>query len=169
MTYNTLERAVRRAACRTLGARSQNFDKWLVTCDPNEDIEIEGFDLGTSVELAFEPSISPFTYFSSDVVFFVNLPGADGVGYVQVFFGNSCSDVEAAEAAAEEFLSREEVDGWFIEESFDDNCGLHLMHTFACNHDDELSVEEAIASCLAELLENEIADELRSFIHYFED
>ena len=64
MTYNTLENAVRSAACKTLGARSKDFDKWLVTCDFNEGIEIENFDLGTSVELSFDPPISPFRYFS---------------------------------------------------------------------------------------------------------
>ena len=168
MTYNTLERAVRRAACRTLGARSQNFDEWLVTCDPNEDIEIEGFDLGTSVEFTFDPSISPFSYFSSDVVFFVNL-STDGNGDVQTFFGNSCSNTVAAEKAKETLLFKDEADGWYVEEIFDANSGLHLMHTFACNSEDEDSVELAIASCLAELLEDQTADELRSFIHYFED
>ena len=168
MTYNTLEHAIRTAACKTLGSKSENFDNWIVTYDPNEGIEIEGFDLGTSVELSMDPSISPFTYFFSDVVFFVNL-SSDGHGDVHAFFGSSCSDTAAAEAAAKAFLTRGEADGWYVEDAFDDNLGLHLMHTFTCNPDIYSSVENAIASCFAELLENETSDELRSFIHYFED
>ena len=168
MTYNTLERAVRSAACRTLGANSQNFDKWLVTCDPNEGIEIKGFDLGTSIELSFDPSISPFAYFSSDVVFYVNL-SADGISDVQVFFGTSCSNTAAAEEAAVAFLARGESEGWYVEYAFDKDLGLHLTHAFACDAEDDRSVEDAIASCFAELLENDTADMLRSFIHYFED
>ena len=168
MTYNTLENIVRSAACRTLGAKSEHFDKWLVTCDPNEDIEVEGFDLGTSVELTFDPSISPFAYFSSDVLFFVNL-SHDGLGDVQVFFGSSCSDTVSAETAAEDFLTRDESDGWYVEEDFDEECGLHLMRTFVYDSEDDTSLEYAITTCFAELLENETADKLRSFIHYFED
>jgi hypothetical protein len=169
MTYNTLENAVRSAACKTLGARSKDFDKWLVTCDPNEDIEIDDFDLGTSVELSFEPHISPFIYFSSDVVFFVNLHGADGLGDIQVFFGNSCSDIEAAEVAAKDFLSRDPSDSWYIGAYFEEDCGLHMIREFTFDPESESDIESKIASCFSELLENETADKLRSFIHYFED
>lgn len=168
MTYNTLEAITRQAACKTLGARSKDFDKWLVTCDPNEDIEIEDFDHGTSVELSFDPSISPFTYFSSDVVFFVNL-SPNGVSDVQAFFGSSCSDTVAAELSAAQFLTRDDSDGWYVEEDFGEESGLHLMHTFVYDPEDDRSAEDAIASCFAELLENETADRLRSFVHYFED
>ena len=168
MNYITLERIVRNAACKPLGAKSENFDRWLVTSDPNEGIEIEGFDLGTSVELAFDPSISPFSYFSSDVVFFVNL-STEVLGDVQIFFGRSCSDTTAAEAAAKEFLKRDETEGWYAPEYFDENCGLHLIREFSYDPDDELDIENKISACFNELLENEIADGLRSFIHYFED
>ena len=41
MTYNPLENAVRSAACKTLGSRSKDFDEWIVTCDPDDGIEIE--------------------------------------------------------------------------------------------------------------------------------
>ena len=128
MTYNTLENAVRSAACKTLGARSKDFDKWLVTCDPHEDIEIDDFDLGTSVELSFDPPISPFQYFSSDVVFYVSVHD-DGIGDVQVFFGNSCSDPDEAECAKESFYD-EALGNWYIEEAFERDLGLHLMREF---------------------------------------
>jgi hypothetical protein len=169
MTYNTLERITRQAACKTLGVKSENFDKWLITCNYNEDIEIDDFDLGTSVELSFEPHISPFIYFSSDVVFFVNLHGADGLGDIQVFFGNSCSDVEAAEVAAKDFLSRDPSDSWYIGAYFEEDCGLHMIREFTFDPESESDIESKIASCFSELLENETADKLRSFIHYFED
>ena len=66
MTYNTLERMTRHAACNTIGAKSDNFNQWLETCNPNDFIEDKEFDLGTAVELSIDPSISPFRYFSSD-------------------------------------------------------------------------------------------------------
>ena len=168
MTYNTLENAVRSAACKTLGARSKDFDKWLVTCDPHEDIEIDDFDLGTSVELSFDPPISPFRYFSSDVVFYVSVHEG-GIGDVQVFFGETCHDVDSAEAAACDFLERDDSDSWYISDDFDENSGLHLMREVAFDLESESDIESKIASCFSELLENETADKLRSFIHYFED
>lgn len=169
MTYNTLEHAIRTAACKTLGSKSENFDNWIVTYNPNEGIEIEEFDLGTSVELSMEPSISPFTYFSSDVVFFVNLHGADGLGDIQVFFGNSCVNTTSAEVAAKDFLSRDPSDGWYIGAYFEEDCGLHMIREFTFDPESESDIESKIASCFSELLENETADKLRPFIHYFED
>ena len=169
MNYNTLERITRQAVCKTLGAESEKFDKWLITCNFNEDIEIEDFDLGTSVELTFDPSISPFTYFSSDVVFFVNLHGADGLGDIQVFFGNSCVNTTSAEVAAKDFLSRDPSDSWYIGAYFEEDCGLHMIRDFTFDPESESDIESKITSCFSELLENETADKLRPFIHYFED
>ena len=169
MTYNTLESVTRQAACKTLGAKSKDFDKWLVTCDPDDDIEIEDFDLGTSVELTFDPSISSFTYFSSDVVFFVNLHAEVGRGDIQVFFGNSCVNTTSAEVAAKDFLSRDPSDSWYIGAYFEEDCGLHMIREFTFDPESESDIESKIASCFSELLENETADKLRSFIHYFED
>lgn len=167
MTYNTLESVTRQAACKTLGAKSENFDKWLVTCNFKEDIEIEDFDLGTSVELSFDPSISPFQYFSSDVVFYVSVH-EDGIGDVQAFFGNSCSDSDAAECAAGAFYD-EAFGGWYIGAYFEEDCGLHMIREFTFDPESESDIESKIAACFSELLENETADKLRSFIHYFED
>ena len=167
MTYNTLENAVRSAACKTLGARSKDFDKWLVTCDPHEDIEIDDFDLGTSVELSFDPPISPFQYFSSDVVFYVSVHD-DGIGDVQVFFGNSCSDPDEAECAKESFYD-EALGNWYIEEAFERDLGLHLMREFEFDSESEPDLRVKIADCFAELCKPMISNTLRSFIHYFED
>lgn len=168
MTYQKLESVTRQAVCKTLGAKSKNFDKWLVTCNYNEDLEIDGFDLGTSVELSFDPSISPFQYFSSDVVFYVSVH-EDGIGDMQVFFGETCQDVEDAEAAASEFLERNVSDGWYIEEDFDENSGLHLMREFEYDTTDETDLLAKVTACFTELCEAEVADELRSFVHYFEN
>ena len=167
MNYNTLERITRQAACKTLGVKSENFDKWLITCNYNEDIEIEDFDLGTSVELSFDPSISPFQYFSSDVVFYVSVHEG-GIGDVQAFFGNSCSDPDAAERAAGAF-SDEALGGWYIAEDFDENSGLHLMREVAFDPENESDLLTKLTACFSELCEAEVADKLRSFIHYFED
>lgn len=169
MTYNILERATRNAVCNTLGAKSENFDAWLNTCDPNEGMEIEGFDFGTSVELSFDPSISPFSYFSSDVVFYINIDESNGIGDVQAFFGASCYDIDAAEVAAESFLERDEADGWYVEDELDENSGLHLMRTFTIDPNNDADAFAKIAMCFAELCGAEISDKLRSFIHYFED
>ena len=169
MTYNKLESATRGAACRTLGTKSKEFDRWLVICDPNEDIDIEGVASGTSVEFAIHPFVSPFTCFSSVVSVFVSLGEEQGRGDVQVFFGDSCGNTEAALTAAQGFLLRDKTDGWYVEDDFEDNSGLHLMHTFAYDPENERSMAEAIASCFAELLEMETDDQLRSFIRYFED
>ena len=163
MTYNTLENAVRIAACKTLGARSKDFDKWLVTCNFNEDIEIEGFDLGTGVELSFDPSISPFQYFSSEVVVYASVH-EDGYGDMQVFFGNSCYDPDAADSFSDEALG-----DWYIAEDFTKDSGLHLMREFKFDPESEHDLCVKITDCFAELCEPMISNTLRSFIHYFED
>ena len=169
MTYNTLESATRNAVCNTLGAKSENFDAWLNTCDPDEGLEVEGFDFGTTVELSFDPSVSPFSYFSSDVVFYVNVDENRGTGNVQAFFGSSCYDMDAAEVAAESFLDRDEADGWFVGDEFDEVSGLHLVRTFSVDPDNYADIFSKITTCFAELCGSEISDKLRSFIHYFED
>lgn len=169
MTYNTLERAVRKAICNTLGAKSDNFDQWLETCNPNDFMEDGDFDLGTSVELSFDPSISPFKYFSSDVVFCVTIDESQNSGDVQVFFGSSCYDVDAAEVAAGDFLEREASDGWYVEDEFDEDMGLHLMRPFYFEPNNEANLFAMISKCFAELCGAEVSDKLRSFIHYFED
>lgn len=169
MTYKSLERATRNAVCNTLGAKSENFDIWLNTYDPNEGVGIEDFNLGTSVELSFDPSISPFSYFSSDVVFYINIDKEHGMGDIQAFFGVSCYDIDAAEVAAESFLDRGETDGWYIEDEFDEDSGLHLMRTFSVDPDNYVDIFSKITTCFAELCESDISDKLRSFIHYFED
>ena len=172
MNYNTLESIVKNAARKVFGARFENFDEWIVTCNPDEDIYVEGIDLGTSVELSFEPSTSPFNFFSSDVVFYVNaypsFKEATPPACVQVFFGNSCLDIEAAEEAAEDFLNREPSDGWYIEDSFDEDCGLHLMRDLGFDFESDEDFADAVESAFIELCDRKLADKLRSFIHYFE-
>ena len=174
MNYNTLELAVRDIACKTLGAKSENFDRWLVTCNPNEGMDIEGFDFGDCVELSFDPSISPVSYFSSKVVFYVSPPvtqlsGAITPASVQVCFGRFCSDVEAAEAAAEDFLRRGIEDGWYIDSCFDPCLWLELRCELGTSFESDEALLSAIEDAFAELCDNRFADKLRSFIHYFED
>ena len=173
MNYNTLESIVKNAARKVFGVRFENFDEWIVTCNPNEGIYVEEIDLGTSVELSFEPSISPFNFFSSDVVFYVNaypsFKEATPPACVQVFFGNSCLDIEAAEEAAEDFLNRESSDGWYIEDCFDEGCGLHLMCDLGFDFESDEDFADAVESAFSELCDRKLADKLRSFIHYFED
>ena len=169
MTYNTLESAVRSAVCNTLGARSEDFDVWLDTCNPNEGMDFEGYDHSTSVELFFDPSISPFSYFSSNVVFYVNIDNNHNSGDVQAFLGARCYDIDAAESAAEGFLDQDAADGWYIEDEFDEDSGLHLMRTFSVDPDNYTDVFTKITTCFAELCDAKISDKLRSFVHYFED
>ena len=174
MNYNILERAVRDIACKTLGAKSENFDRWLVTCNPNEGMEVEDFNFGDCVELSFEPLISPFSYFSSEVVFYVSPPvaqpgGAITPASVLVCFGRFCSDVEAAEAAAEDFLRRGVEDGWYIDSCFDPCLWLELRYELGTSFESDEALLSAIEDTFAELCDNRFADKLRPFIHYFED
>ncbi|MBE6577815.1 MAG: hypothetical protein E7653_06730 [Ruminococcaceae bacterium] len=168
MTYNDLKSITKQAVCHTLGAASKDFDKWLVTCDPNDGIEIEGYDFGTCVELSFDPSVSPFNYFSSEVVFYVSTDDL-GMGNVQAFFGSSCYDVDSAEEVANDFLDRGSEDGWFVEEYFDEDSGLHLMREFEFDPKDPSDLSDKLISCFSELCGPFISSKLRSFIHYFED
>ena len=169
MTYNTLERITRQAVCNTLGTRSDNFDQWLETYNPDEIIEDEGFDLGTSVELYFDPSISPLKYFSSDVTFYVTIFNNQNLGAVSTFFGSSCSDVDEAKSAAGDFLDRDASDGWHVADEFEEETGLHLVREFCFEPNNEADIFAMISKCFAELCGTEVADKLRSFIHYFED
>lgn len=169
MTYNTLERITRQAVCNTIGAKSDNFEQWLETYNPDEIIEDEGFDLGTSVELYFDPAISPLTYFSSDVTFYVTVFNHQSTGAVSAFFGSSCNDVDAAETAAGDFLERDTSDGWYVEDEFDEDAGLHLVRPFYFESNNEADAFAMISKCFAELCGAEVSNKLRSFIHYFED
>lgn len=169
MNYNHLERAFRVAVRRTLGANRADFDHLLSTCDPNEGINMDRVYLGISVELTFDPSVSPFAFFGSDITIYANGNEDDGIGDLQIFFGNGCNDTEAAENAAGEFFYRDASDGWYIEEDFAEDCGLHLMRLFDFDPDDESDVERQITTCLKELTSGEVSEALRSFVHYFED
>ena len=169
MTYNTLERITRQAVCNTIGIRSDNFDQWLETCNPNDFIEDEDFDLGTSVELSFDPSVSPLKYFQSDVTFYVTILNNPNLGAVHAFFGYSCYDTDAAEAAAGDFLDRESSDGWHVEDELDEDAGLHLIREFYFEPNNDADIFAMISKCFAELCGAEVSDKLRSFIHYFED
>ena len=169
MTYNTLERITRQAVCTTLGARSDNFDQWLETYNPDEIIEDEGFDLGTTVEICFDPEISPLKFFSSGVTFYVTVFNHQSTGAVSAFFGSSCNDVEAAEAAAKIFLDRDASDGWHVADEFEEETGLHLVREFCFEPNNEADIFAMISKCFAELCGAEVSDKLRSFIHYFED
>ena len=166
MNYDQLECITRLAMRNTLGERKEDFDNWLTTADPNEGIELEELDLGTSVEICFDPVGSPFYRFCSDATVFVTVY-EDGVGDVQIFFGESCQDVAHAKAAAESFLNRDSSDGWYIAEDFCEDRGLHLMREFDYEPDDESDLLAVITGCFSELCESEIEDELSCFVHYF--
>ena len=173
MNYNKLEAIARNAARKTLGVNMENFDNSLVTRDPNEGIVIEGINLGTSVEISFTPSVSPFSFFSSDVVFFVNLPTEQTRGIspadVQAFFGNYCTDVEAAETAVATFLERDIPDGWYVEDCFDECLGLHLRRELGDSFESDDAFASAVENAFSELCSNEITGQLCSFVQYFED
>ena len=167
MNYKTLKRAARTAVCNTIGGNVKGFATQLRTCNPNEGIELEGFDLGTGIELFFDEP--PFDYFSSNIVFYVNLDSDGQTGDVQAFFGSACRDVATAEAAAEEFLDRDEADGWYIEDEFDEVSGLHLMRTFSVDPNNYADVFSKITACFAELCNADMTDALCAFLPYFED
>ena len=173
MTYNTLEAITRKAVCNTIGARSKDFDQWLVTEDINEGMELDGFDLGTTVELSFDPQISPFTFFSSGATFYVSgdmrTPKGATPADIQVFFGNRCFDIDEAERAADGFLYRGVDDGWYVEDRFDEELGLHMRYELGLDIEDEETFAAALEKALNELLDPSVANALRSFIHYFED
>ena len=176
MTYNTLERITRQAACSTLGSKSKDFDKWLVTEDINEGMEItEEFDFlcGPCVELRFDPQISPFTFFSSDVTFYVSggmrTPKGGYPANIQVFFGHHCLDTVDAEKTADIFFDRSVDDGWYIEDCFDEGIGLHLIYELGFDIEKEEAFAVAVEKAFNELLNPRTTNALRSFIHYFED
>ena len=173
MNYNELEAIARSAARKTLGSKMENFDRGLVTANPNEGITMEGFNLRTTVELSFTPSVFPFDFFSSDVVFFVNLltesPRGISHANVQAFFGNYCTDVEAAEKAATAFLQRDVSDGWYVADCLDCDFGLHLRYELGGEFESDDAFAAAVERAFAELCGSAVADQLRSFVCYFED
>lgn len=176
MTYNTLERIMRQAVCNTIGARSKDFNQWLVTEDINEGMEIiEQFDFlcGPCVELGFDPQISPFTFFSSDIAFYVNgsirtskgaLPAS-----IHAFFGSCCSDAAEAEKTADIFFDRGVDDGWYIEDCFEEYFGLHLIYKLGFDIENEEDFATVVEKAFNELLEPRTTNTLRPFLHYFED
>jgi hypothetical protein len=126
-------------------------------------MDIEDLDLGICVELAFDPAISPFSFFSGNVVFFAC--GHNGSGMLHVFFGDGCSDVELANDGSDGYGSY----GWQIEDEFEEHCSLHLSSSFSYNEADESSLVATLAECLEELLDDRHVNELRPFIHYFDN
>lgn len=168
MNYKILEPIVRSAVCKALGAKIENLDRWIETYE--DDIKVDDLDIDswTIVGICFDPPISPFRYFSSEVVFYVSVQD-NGLGDVQVHFGDTCADTELADRAASSFFERDAEDGWYICQVFEEDCGLHLMREFECDPEDTSDVFAKITSCLSELCDPDISDKLRSFIHYFED
>lgn len=163
MNYNSLERALRSAVRMTLGAKSTDFDAWLVTCDPNEDMALEALGLGAGAELTFDPSISPFSFFSGDVVFFAF--ANNGTGELHVLFGNGCSDPELANEASKGYGSY----GWQIEDEFDECSALHLSSSFSYDENSEHALVTALSECIEDLLDDRHVNTLRPFIHYFDN
>ena len=175
MTYNTLERITRQAVCNTIGARSKDFDQWLVTEDINEGFMDEGVDFlcNPCVELGFDPQISPFTFFSSGVAFYVNRSIRTSKGAlpasIHAFFGSCCSDTVEAEKTADIFFDRGVDDGWYIEDCFEEGSGLHLAYELGFDIENEEAFAATLEKAFNELLDPSVANALRSFIHYFED
>ena len=68
MNYDTLERAVRVAMINTVGARLKDYNKYIITSNPQE------IDT-TAVEITFDRKILPLCFFDSkDVSLNVSMP-----------------------------------------------------------------------------------------------
>ena len=168
MTFETLEALTANAVTHVFGKNDPTFQNHVITCDPNDGFDFFDFDLGTTVEVTFAPSVSPLPYFSSPVSFYVSAM-EDGTGDVQAFFGTVCDDPDDAIDDGTLFFSREPSDGWYVESELEEECGLHLMRIFSYDPDEEQSLSEAIEQLFAELLESDTVSELTPFIHHFED
>lgn len=176
MNYSTFERAFRNAVVDTLGSGSENFSKWILTNNPYEGLDIEGLSMSdASIELAFLPSISPFKFFSGDINMYADFD--QGEGMLQIFFGERCSNVARANEYADRFnrFSDKTNSSWRAEDEIEETTGLHLVANF--KYPNQESSEEIffemikfqIELLLIVLTEDTLANELRGFIHYFEN
>jgi hypothetical protein len=176
MNYSTFERAFRKAVVNTLGNGSRDFDKWISTNNPSEDMDFEGLPMSeVSIELAFEPSISPFKFFSGNINMCADFD--QGEGMLQVFFGEGCSNAARANEYADRFnyLSSITNSSWYVEDEIEETFGLHLVANFKYPNQESSEkifcemVRFQIELLLTVLTEDTLANELRSFIHYFEN
>ena len=173
MNYNTLECVLRRAVADAFGGGSPDFDKWLLTGNPNAGIDMAEHLPEVSVELAFDPSISPFVFFSGEVSMLADFDLEEESGMLHLFLGEDCSNPTLANEYADRF-NEEAASEWLVEDMIEEDSALHLVVNFSCPLKDiskELSlkvIETQLALLLSRLKEDRVANSLRSFAHYFE-
>ena len=176
MNYSTFERAFRNAVVDTLGSGSEDFSKWILTNNPNEDMDFGGLPTPeASIELTFEPSISPYKFFSGNVSMYVDFE--QGEGMLHIFFGERCSNVTCASEYADRFdrFCDKTNSSWRVEDEIEETTGLHLAANFKYPNQESSEkiffemIKFQIELLLIVLTEDALANELRSFIHYFEN
>ena len=160
MNYDTLEHAVRVATCNTIGARLKDYNKYIITSNPQE------IDT-TAVEITFDRKILPLCFFDSkDVSLNVSIIDGIGLGGIELRLGSKCHDTEAAAAKASCLSSS---GGWRILEDFDELFGLYLARDFCFDSDDDFDLVSKLTICFGELCDTSMIGKLCTFVHYFED
>ena len=160
MNYDALEHAVRVATCNTIGARFKDYNKYIITCNP-QDID------ATTVEVTFDQKIFPLCFFDSkDVWLKASIAEESDLGGIEMCLGRKCHDTEAAAAKASCLSSS---DGWRISEDFDELFGLYLARVFCFDSDDDFDLVSKLTVCLGELCDTSMMGKLGTFVHYFED
>ena len=160
INYNSLTVAVRRAARNTFGAGSNDFDTQFYSYDPFENIFIPEFDYGVCTELSFDTEDTPFDRIPYTLHFHVIAPTETAPGYLHLYLGHYCMNVDAAEAAANELIDSGLLGSWSIENAICDCDGLEIGTTFTIDPCENTTLEAIITAKFAELCNNELIDKL---------
>ena len=162
MNYDTLERAVRVAMINTVGARLKDYNKYIITSNPQE------IDT-TAVEITFDRKILPLCFFDSkDVSLNVSIMDGIGLGGIELRLGSKCHDTEAASEKAS-CLLEDTSNGWHVSEDFDELLGLYLTRDFCFDSDDDFDIVSKLTVCFDDLCDTSMIGKLCTFVHYFED
>ena len=125
------------------------------------------FDLGVDVEVEFDEPFFMHPYYAGSFLSMIfNVTGDSAT--VHVFIGLSCSNPELANEFVDLYMdSTQFKDMWKSSQMCDAGDPLVLETSFSFESEAELS--EELANRLALFTDERFTNELRPFIHYFED
>ena len=92
---------------------------------------------------------------------------ADNAVICNVYFGNRCTDPELATEYADRYMNTRWGRIWSIDDEFDPYTGMTLTTSFSAF--DEKELRENLTERLSLFDDDRFSNELRPFIHYFEN
>lgn len=163
MNYNRLKSLFSNSIKEFAPEIANTFELWCDFDNHNPGTALPTFDGGVTAEAVFE-FYSPFPFFGEEIAMVVNVQ--ENTATLAVIFGRFCTDPVRASKYAERFLHTPFATEWGIDPHFGKTSSLTLITTFSFADEDAL--RHSLSARLKRLKEDELVNELRPFIHYFD-